>query len=1041
MTNLKDELTRIRELLEEGSKWRRNSVNDTASFNYYSPSSRSMESDEQRRERELRHQDLLDARVEGRYDRVLELEKKIYEESNKLFEEKDKNLQEQYNKESKFTKKLKKEYKVLMSDDLNETIKNLKEKLGRARKKEKKDEIQALIEKFEKLLEIQKEIDENQHKMLLNTREFERSTFGRNKFTELTKTISGFTDKVAEAYKSLRKFVEPWAKADDAASKFTKTLGGTKAAMDRLRKDTLDSVATGIGVKFNMSSEEILKAQQDYLKGIGRNISVDDNARESMAAIARISQDAGVDGLGFAAQLENFGVSMEKTGDHMGEMFAEASKSGISFQKYSDNVVKNMKLAQNYTFKNGIKGLESMAKKATALKMDMQQIANLANKVSTVEGALETSAKLQVLGGPFASMSDPMGMLYEGLNDMEGLQDRIVSMVGGLGTFNKKTGEVEVSSFNKQRIRAAADAMGMDYSQLMESVNAQAKRGEIKKQIGASATASKFDDDMKELIMNTGVIKDGKVGVNINGKFKTLDDIKEGDRKILQQQTQTESQDIKQIAMDLRSLVYKEQGLKKQADAIQAEIASPMGNLLKWVHGIFDLTVVSVGILGAIKAMQAIGAVGNAGSSIMGTFGGLRGGTSSIFRGFGRRGKRALIKVFGRKGATRILNRMATGAATRSAGGASASIFGRGVGSILGRAGASAGSAATSTGGASASVFGRGVGRTGTRGLIKMFGKNGATKLLGGVAKGGGIGAVLGIGGMIGNHFTDKAVAEGKMEKGGTGHHLAKAGSQALTWGGTVGGIATMIGGPLAGLIAGGIAAAGGAVVGLVQAAKAKNEKIVDEQLKDMGLQRKGDYRRGQLKKLDKALRTGEMSDRLRRKLIQKGDIELVKAIDKKKEEIEVKKEEKEEKKAEKGVKNKFKINKAELYIGVANFSGGNSPFNLLGDGSIDIIKAGILGPINTIKGIKEKGVSNIVKKDDSKEKEINTQTINKPNTFDININGTLKLVGDKGSSVDIIKEISQNEQLKREIAAMIGKQIDVLNRGNDYRSNYKIIG
>ena len=71
MTNLKDELTRIRELLEEDSKWRRNSVNDTASFNYYSPSSRSMESDEQRRERELRHQDLLDARVEGRYDRVL----------------------------------------------------------------------------------------------------------------------------------------------------------------------------------------------------------------------------------------------------------------------------------------------------------------------------------------------------------------------------------------------------------------------------------------------------------------------------------------------------------------------------------------------------------------------------------------------------------------------------------------------------------------------------------------------------------------------------------------------------------------------------------------------------------------------------------------------------------------------------------------------------------------------------------------------------------------------------------------------------------
>jgi hypothetical protein len=1025
----------------------------------YSPSNRSMESDEERRERELKHQDLLDARLEGRYDRALELEKKIYEESNKLFEEKDKILREQYNKESEFTKKLRKEYKVLMSDDLNETIKNLKEKLGRTRKDDKKAEIQALIDKFEKLLKIQEEVNENQHKMLLNSREFERSTFGRNKFTELSKTVSEFSDKMVKAYKSIRNFVEPWAKADDAASKFTKTLGGTKAAMDRLRKDTLDSVATGIGVKFNMSTEELLKAQQDYLKGVGRNISIDDNSRESMAAIAKISQDAGVDGLGFAAQLENFGVSMEETGNHMGRMFAEASKSGISFQKYSDNVVKNMKLAQNYTFKNGIKGLESMAKKATALKMDMQQVANLADKVSTVEGALETSAKLQVLGGPFASMSDPMGMLYEGLTDMEGLQDRIVSMVGGLGTFNKKTGEVEVSAFNKQRIRAAAEAMGMDYSQLMESVNAQAKRGEIKKQIGASATASKFDDDMKELIMNTGVIKDGKVGVNINGKFKTLDDIKEGDREILQQQTQTESQDIKQIAMDLRSLVDKEQGLKKQADAIQAEIASPMGNLLKWVHGIFDLTVVSVGILGAIKAMQAIGAVGNAGSSIMDMFGRRgRGGMFNIFRrGLGRTGKRALIKAFGRKGATNILGRMGTSSLATTARSTMTNLGSKIASSGLGRMATTTvakkattsvvTSAANSAGGASASVFGRGVGRAGTRGLIKMFGKNGATKLLGGGGMMAGGGALLAAG-MIGNHFTDKAVAEGRMEKGGTGHHLAKGASGAVTGvgAGLMGaGALAALGATGVGLPLAAVAAIGGAIigggVGLYKAAKAKNEKIVDEQLKEMGLQRKGDYRRGQLKKLDKALRTGEMSDRLRRKLIQKGDIELVKAIDKKKEEIEVKKEEKEEKKAEKGVKNKFKINKAELYIGVANFSGGNSPFNLLGDGSIDIIKAGILGPINTIKGIKEKGVSNIVKKDDSKEKEINTQTINKPNTFDININGTLKLVGDKGSSVDIIKEISQNEQLKREIAAMIGKQIDVLNRGNDYRSNYKIIG
>ena len=74
-------------------------------------------------------------------------------------------------------------------------------------------------------------------------------------------------------------------------------------------------------------------------------------------------------------------------------MFSDASKQGLSFEKYSDNVAKNIKIAQNYTFKNGLKGLESMAKKATAMKMDMQQVAALADKVSTVEGAIDVSAQ------------------------------------------------------------------------------------------------------------------------------------------------------------------------------------------------------------------------------------------------------------------------------------------------------------------------------------------------------------------------------------------------------------------------------------------------------------------------------------------------------------------------------------------------------------------------------------------------------------------------------------------------------------------------
>lgn len=976
MATIDDKLLNVLDKIEEHLRGN----NRSDSTYSYSPSASNSESIEEKRERELKYQDMLDARLNGRYLEALRYERELHQTKQEY-------LQKEFDKEKEGLDKLKK-YK-------DKSIEELEKKLGRKGLSDKtKKDISDAIEHLKKM-------DEIQHQMTIDEREFARSQHGKNKFTELTKTVSEFSDKMVKAYKSLRDFVEPWAKADDAASKFTKTLGGTKAAMDRLRKDTLDSVATGIGVKFNMSTEELLKVQQDYLKGIGRNISIDDNSRESMAAIARISQDAGVDGLGFAAQLENFGISMDKTGDHMGKMFAEASKSGISFQKYSDNVVKNIKLAQNYTFKNGIKGLESMAKKATALKMDMQQVANLADKVSTVEGALETSAKLQVLGGSFASMADPMGMLYEGLNDMEGLQDRIIKMVGGLGNFNKDTGEVEVSAFNKQRIKAAAAAMGMDYGQLMESVNTQAKRGEIEKQIGSSVVASKFDEDMKELIMNTGVIKDGKVGVNVNGKFKTLDEIKEGDRDILQQQTQSESEDIKQIAMDLRSLVGKEQGLKKQADAIQAEIASPFGQLLKWVHGIFDAALVAVGILGVIKGIQAIGAVGGAVTNIGGAIGGL-GGT---FTGLGAG---------------------ATGAGAVGAGAAGAGAAGVGTASVgaSGAAGISAGAAGTSAVGG----FLTGAG-TATGGAALYF---------------------------LGNYLdkkTEAAITEGRMEKGGTKHTLSKTGTSAIKGAGIglgaagaagmVSAGATMLGasalatgiGSALGAIGGPIgmaigAAVVGGIVGLVKSAKAKNEVIVDNQLKDLGIERKGNYGSGKLKKIDKALQTGELSNRMRRKLTQKGDIDIVKAIDKKKEEKEAKELKKKEIKAQ---SRKMNIRNAIINIGHANFS--KRGFGLSKINPLDSSIPGIL-----IKGVKETGFSKKIATFD-KAKSRTYEERNNNNSlrdFNININGSLKLTGDDGQSVDIINELRNNPDLLRRLASIISKEMEYQTRGGYFDDTLK---
>ena len=836
---------------------------------------------------------------------------------------------------------------------------------GRQQKlSEKCKELEKDIERLEKLKdnekllvkrqELQKSIDdktvelENFRKILADVDEELNNV---SSFKSLTNDLSIAVSKIKDFYSTVKSLDDPWAEADDAASKFTKTVGGTKAAMDALRDNTIDNVAKGIATKFNISNRELIKAQTDYINGIGRNISIDNIAKESLAAIASFSESTGIDGLGLAAQLENFGIGIERTGDHLGKMFSDASKSGINLNKYADNVAKNIRIAQNYTFKDGVKGLESMAKKATAIKLDMQQIANFAEKVNTVEGAIEASAKIQVLGGPFAAMSDPMGMLNEALNDIEGLGDRQIKLLSQFGHLNKATGEVTVGSFEKYRIKAYAEATGQDYSALMEQVHTSTKRREIDKQIESSARASKFDDELKEYIKNTGVIKEGKVGINTADGFKTLDQLDpKKDKEYLKQMSQGQSEDIKQIAIDLRSIKDKRSGVAKAYEAWQAKMLAFVGHIEKWALGFFDSGFgrTILGITASLGALKLIPATMKLFSGIGGLikapinfvknlpikdfFNGISGKIGGLFKGLG--GKLGgLFKVpFNFIKNLPIKNLFS------------------GIGGKLG-------------------------------GLFKGFKLPGIARGAGSVARS--VGSVAG------------TVGRGALGiLGKLGPLLLKGGAALATpWG----------------LAALGTAAAVGGIVYATKKAKARNKKALETQLAEKNIELKGDYGNNRLKKIDKALQTGEISDRLRRKLIAKGDIEIVKEIEKRKEELEIKK----GKTSEEQIKEKFNINVAEINIASANFKdfGVKHP----------LIKPNPKQNISLSEKVRERT--------DNFKKDIEDK-IEVPKSFDININGSLKLTGDRGQSIDIIDELRKNPQMLRTLSDMIVKEIGYLDKG-----------
>ena len=421
-----------------------------------------------------------------------------------------------------------------------------------------------------------------------------------------------------EAFRIGKDFLDVWGKIDQAASKFAKTIGTGAIGMERLRKNAIESVQKGrFGAKYNVSADELIGLQETYSNTIGRNIQISASDQENMAAMFRVMGEGGGD---FAAKLENFGLSYTDAANKAGKMFKEAGKYGISFDKYSKNVANNIKLAQNYTFKNGIKGLESMAKKATAMKLDMQQVASFADKVSTVEGAINTGAQLQVLGGSFAQFSDPMGMMNEALTDMEGLQDRFEKMIGGLGNFDAQKGEIAISAFDKQRIKVAAEAMGMSYDQVMETTMAKGRQ----KFIGGQIANKGYTEDEQELLKNIATVQNGKATVSYvdsSGKKQEVNlaekSLSKTELEMIKQQTQSESDDIKDIATTLRGWDDVMQGTKKQYENTKAAAIERRGwgvkakNIVEHVAESNSLLNSILGAVTAIKIGVAAWAVSN----------------------------------------------------------------------------------------------------------------------------------------------------------------------------------------------------------------------------------------------------------------------------------------------------------------------------------------------------------------------------------------------------------------------------------------------
>ena len=235
--------------------------------------------------------------------------------------------------------------------------------------------------------------------------------------------------------------------------------------------------------QYNKTVEDVIKLQTNYIQQSGRYVNFSNEDMTKTLAVGRLVGDDNF--AQFSASMNIFNQSVSSSADIMYDMYNYANKMGLSQQQLTKNVLSNLKLANKYDFKNGSKGFIELAKWAENVRFNLNSLGNMLEKIQGggLEGTIQNSAKLQVLGGNFAMGSDPLAMMWEGFNDPDMYAKRIKGMFNGLGRFDSKTGETTFNANDTLLIRQAAEALGMTVEDAKDMIREDNKKSVIRRQV------------------------------------------------------------------------------------------------------------------------------------------------------------------------------------------------------------------------------------------------------------------------------------------------------------------------------------------------------------------------------------------------------------------------------------------------------------------------------------------------------------------------------------------------------------------------------
>lgn len=341
--------------------------------------------------------------------------------------------------------------------------------------------------------------------------------------------------------------------------------------------------------RYGFTLEDVGQLYIGLVENSGKFGFINQKTMESAAPVAAVLGKSMSDMATIMTDYESIGVGVDDTIKNLDQAAVKSLSLGMSARKVTETMTASMGKLNEYGFKNGVKGLEDMSRKALEFRMNMDSVFSIAEKVFDSTSAIDFTANMQVLGGAFGDFNDPLKLMYMATNNVEGLQDALIGAAGGLATYNQEQGRFEVTSVNLRKSKEMAQQMGISMGELNKIAIAAAERSSAAASLMASGLNMPEKD--REFLTNISRMENGEMKIVVPKSLQDqlgaqpieLEKLTQAQKDVLMKNQEAfKNMDTKEIAMNQ---LTETQSMAKNMDVVAAYAKVRSAAYLKGISG------------------------------------------------------------------------------------------------------------------------------------------------------------------------------------------------------------------------------------------------------------------------------------------------------------------------------------------------------------------------------------------------------------------------------------------------------------------------